>query len=283
MVAQRESVLLGDRALPFFNDIVDEFLDPPAMHANDVVMMRATFQLEHGLSALEVVPGDQSRRLELGEGAIYGGQPDLLSGIEQFSVDGFGREVQAFDVLEKLEYLEPGQGGFQAGILQMFRLVHTVTLQMSRNSSCQKVVANANENDYHSQTYWRFAMKRLLLLTLLLPLGAFAIGLFLFTLLLPLTAQAADGGNLSADYKLVIKDHRFQPAELTIPSGAKIKLAIINQDATPEEFDSHALNREKMVSGNNSAIVYIGPLAPGRYPFTGEFHSDTAQGVIIAQ
>ncbi len=79
--------------------------------------MRAPLQFEHGLSALEVMPGDQSRRLELGKGAIYGGQPDLLSGIEQFPVDGFGREMHAFDVLEKLEHLEPGQGGFQAGIL----------------------------------------------------------------------------------------------------------------------------------------------------------------------
>jgi len=107
--------------------------------------------------------------------------------------------------------------------------------------------------------------------------------ILLLTLLLPLSAQAADGDNMSADYKLVINNHRFQPAELTIPSGTKIKLAIVNQDATPEEFDSHALNREKMIAGHNSAIVYIGPLAPGRYPFMGEFHSDTAQGVIIAQ
>jgi len=262
MVAQCEAMLLCDRALAFFNDIVDKFLDPPAMHANDVIMMRAPFQFEYSLSALEVMPGDQPRRLELGKGAIYGGQPDLLSRIKQFPVDSFSRQMQAFDVLEKLQHLEPGQGGFQTGILQMFRLVHIVTLQISRKSSCQKVVAIANENDYHSQTHWRFAMKHLLLLTLLLPLAA----------------HAAD-----ADYQLVINDHRFVPAEITIPSGTKIKLAIVNQDATPEEFDSHALNREKMIAGHNSAIVYIGPLAPGRYPFTGEFHSDTAQGVIIAQ
>jgi plastocyanin len=121
-------------------------------------------------------------------------------------------------------------------------------------------------------------MKRLLLLTLLLPLAAFATGLLFFTLLLPLSAQAADAG-----YKLVINDHRFQPAEITIPSGTKIKLTVENQDATPEEFDSHELNREKVISGHSTATIFIGPLAPGRYPFTGEFHSATAQGVIIAQ
>lgn len=100
----------------------------------------------------------------------------------------------------------------------------------------------------------------------------------LIPLLLPLTAFAAD-----TDYTLVIKDHRFQPAELTIPSGKKIKLLIENQDTTPEEFDSHALNREKVIVGNGSASLYIGPLDSGRYPFIGEFHESTAQGVINAQ
>jgi plastocyanin len=100
--------------------------------------------------------------------------------------------------------------------------------------------------------------------------------LLLIALLLPFTAHAAD-------YMLKIKDHQFQPAELTIPSGKKIKLTVENQDATPEEFESHALNREKVIPGHSSATIYIGPLTPGRYPFFGEFHETTAQGVIIAQ
>jgi len=126
-------------------------------------------------------------------------------------------------------------------------------------------------------------MKQLLLLTLLLPFAAYATGLLLVTLLFPLDARADDTGIQRSDYKLVINGHRFQPAELTIPSGTKIKLAVENQDATPEEFDSHSLNREKAIAGNSTATIYIGPLSPGRYEFTGEFHSDTAQGVIIAE
>lgn len=98
----------------------------------------------------------------------------------------------------------------------------------------------------------------------------------IFALLFPVAGYAAD-------YRLVIKDHQFQPAVLNVPSGNKIKLLIDNQDATPEEFDSHALNREKVIAGNSSATVFIGPLAPGRYPFVGEFHESTAQGTIDAQ
>lgn len=97
-------------------------------------------------------------------------------------------------------------------------------------------------------------------------------------LLLPLAVLAAD-----ADYTLLIREHRFQPAELTVPSGKKIKLLIENQDASPEEFDSHALNREKVIGGHGSATLYIGPLDPGRYPFIGEFNEITAQGTIIAK
>jgi plastocyanin len=126
-------------------------------------------------------------------------------------------------------------------------------------------------------------VKRLLLLTLLLPLSAFAVGLLLLTLLLPQVAHAADDEQKPTDYKLVINDHFFQPAEIVIPSGTKIKLTVENRDATPEEFDSYPLNREKAIAGHSKATIYIGPLEPGRYTFSGEFHADTAQGVIIVQ
>jgi hypothetical protein len=102
--------------------------------------------------------------------------------------------------------------------------------------------------------------------------------ILLISLLLPLAAFAEDDV-----YSLVIRDHRFQPAEISVPAGKKVKLLIDNQDATPEEFDSHSLNREKLIAGKSKATVYVGPLSPGRYPFEGEFNAKTAQGVIIAQ
>ncbi len=97
-------------------------------------------------------------------------------------------------------------------------------------------------------------------------------------LLLPLSVSAAD-----TEFNLTIKDHRFQPTELTVPADKKVKLVVENQDATPEEFESHSLNREKVITGNSEAIIHIGPLEPGRYPFFGEFNQATAQGVIVAK
>jgi len=86
-----------------------------------------------------------------------------------------------------------------------------------------------------------------------------------------------------AEFHITIKDHRFQPSELVIPAGQKVKLLIENQDPTPEEFESHPLNREKVIPGYSQGTIYIGPLQPGSYPFFGEFHPKTANGQIIAK
>jgi plastocyanin len=92
------------------------------------------------------------------------------------------------------------------------------------------------------------------------------------------SALAADD-----EFKLVIHDHKFDPAELTVPAGKKLKLIVENRDATPEEFESHTLNREKVIAGKATATINIGPLKPGRYPFVGEYNEKTAKGVIIAK
>jgi hypothetical protein len=85
------------------------------------------------------------------------------------------------------------------------------------------------------------------------------------------------------EVKLSIKDHRFTPAEVRVPANQKVKLLVTNEDATPEEFESHALNREKVIPGGTRATIYIGPLKPGRYEFVGEFHEATAKGAIVAE
>jgi hypothetical protein len=102
--------------------------------------------------------------------------------------------------------------------------------------------------------------------------------MFATVFLIPSFAFAAD-----PEFLLVIRDHRFEPQELSIPAGRKIRLLIDNQDSTAEEFESHALNREKVVPARSRVPVFIGPLAPGRYPFFGEFHEKTAQGAIVAR
>jgi len=98
------------------------------------------------------------------------------------------------------------------------------------------------------------------------------------SLLLTFSAYAQD-----FEAHLTIREHKFEPAELTVPAGQKIKLLVENQDATPEEFESNELNSEKIVVGKGTITVFLGPLDAGRYPFFGDFHQETAQGVLVAR
>jgi hypothetical protein len=82
---------------------------------------------------------------------------------------------------------------------------------------------------------------------------------------------------------LTIKDHHFQPARLEVPAGVKFKLIVKNEDSTPEEFESFDLNREKIMPPGQETPVFLGPLAPGEYKIFGDFHQDTARGVIVAK
>jgi plastocyanin len=85
------------------------------------------------------------------------------------------------------------------------------------------------------------------------------------------------------EMSITIKNHKFEPAELKVPANKRITLTVINNDATPEEFESKKLKVEKVIPGKSKAVVRFGPLAPGRYEFVGEFHEDTAKGVVVAE
>ena len=80
------------------------------------------------------------------------------------------------------------------------------------------------------------------------------------------------------EFNIVIRDHKFEPQEIRVPAGKRVSIYITN-----EEFESRTLKVEKVIPGKSKGVVRIGPLAPGRYEFIGEFHADTAKGVVIAE
>ena len=103
----------------------------------------------------------------------------------------------------------------------------------------------------------------------------------LFALLLGFTATVAPAAE--PEIALVIKNHLFEPAELKVPANQRVKLVVHNQDGTPEEFESHSLNREKVIPGGAKVTIFIGPLKPGRYSFAGEYNEATAKGVVVVE
>jgi hypothetical protein len=82
------------------------------------------------------------------------------------------------------------------------------------------------------------------------------------------------------EFVIQIRDHRFVPAELNIPTGVQVRIILDNQDDTPEEFDSYQLNREKHVPPKSRLTLFVGPLGPGRYLFECE-NSGNAGGPAI--
>jgi uncharacterized surface anchored protein len=113
-------------------------------------------------------------------------------------------------------------------------------------------------------------MRRILMLSLLAAAPA--------ALSLPVASARADAG-----IPVTLQNHKFSPSVIHVKANVPTMIALTNKDAQAEEFDSTALKVEKVVAGNSSGNVRIRALAPGKYPFMGEYHSGTAQGVVIAQ
>ena len=85
------------------------------------------------------------------------------------------------------------------------------------------------------------------------------------------------------DVTITIKNHRFTPSEVKVPANKRVQVTVVNDDPTPEEFESKEMKVEKVIPGKSKGIVRFGPLAPGRYPFFGEFNEATAKGTVIAE
>lgn len=71
---------------------------------------------------------------------------------------------------------------------------------------------------------------------------------------------------------LELKDHKFSPANPTIPANTRVKVTVKNLDSTPAEFESQDFDAEKVVPPNGEITVNIGPLDPGTYDFFDEYH-----------
>lgn len=97
------------------------------------------------------------------------------------------------------------------------------------------------------------------------------------TMLMVTAAHAQQGTSLN----ITVKNHRFQPAELSAPANVPITLHVKNLDSTPMEFESVSLRVEKVVTGNSEGIVRLRPLSPGRYNFFDDFHQETNGTLVV--
>jgi hypothetical protein len=104
--------------------------------------------------------------------------------------------------------------------------------------------------------------------------SAFALAVLVGT---PLAAVAAE------PVRLILKDHRFTPAEVSVAANERFRIEVVNQDPTPAEFESSDLRVEKIIVPDGSISVMAGPLKPGTYAFFDDYHPDEAKGTVTAR
>ena len=80
---------------------------------------------------------------------------------------------------------------------------------------------------------------------------------------------------------ITLKDHQFQPSEVPIPAGVKVKLLVQNEQTQAAEFESNSLHREKIVNAGSVITVFVGPLDPGSYEFFDDFHNSTRGHLVV--
>jgi hypothetical protein len=84
-------------------------------------------------------------------------------------------------------------------------------------------------------------------------------------------------------FTLMLKAHRFAPAELHVPAGKPFFLVVSNQEDSADEFEMRSPPLEKVILPGSQGHVRVRPLAPGRFVFFDDFHPATPAGAIIAE
>ena len=115
-------------------------------------------------------------------------------------------------------------------------------------------------------------MKRMVMAGMaVLLLGAVVFGA------LPAGAQAPQ------EIPLVIEKNRFEPDVIKVKAGMPFVLVITNKDKGPEELDMAQPRIEKVIPAGKTVKLKMPALKPGKYPFVGEYHSETAKATIVAE
>jgi hypothetical protein len=82
----------------------------------------------------------------------------------------------------------------------------------------------------------------------------------------------------SASVAISVKDHHFQPSQISAPANRPISIRVKNLDSAPME----SLRVEKIIAPGSEGVVNVRALAPGRYEFFDDFHQQT-RGTLVVQ
>jgi Cupredoxin-like domain len=68
------------------------------------------------------------------------------------------------------------------------------------------------------------------------------------------------GAQQGATISISVKDHRFQPSQISAPANRRLSIKVKNLDSAPMEFESVSLRVEKVIAGGGEGVVNVWPL-----------------------
>ena len=108
-----------------------------------------------------------------------------------------------------------------------------------------------------------------------------ALGAWIFALLAIVVVSPSSAQTYAARVEIVVRDKKFEPAEVKAPANMRVVIHVTNRDAVAVEFESHALKIEKVIAANGEGILRVGPLKPGRYDFFDDFNQANRGTLVV--
>lgn len=103
------------------------------------------------------------------------------------------------------------------------------------------------------------------------------ISVFLISVAAPLQAEE------EPVFTIEFHDGKVEPQQLEVPANRRFKLELRNTGATPAEFESNELRKEKVIAPETTSILIFRSLDAGEYPFSDDFHPDAPKAVLVAK
>lgn len=84
-------------------------------------------------------------------------------------------------------------------------------------------------------------------------------------------------------FVIEFKDGAISPSRIEVPANTRFKLELHNTGASPIEFESVTLRKEKVLGPGVKSFIVIKRLDPGEYSFFDDFHLDMPPAVLVAK
>lgn len=123
VIGDAETTLECDALLPALDLIIIEFFDATTIEANQMVVVRAFVQLEHGFAGFKVIPMQQASLFKLRQDAIHRGQSHIHVVRQKHFVDVFGAKMTDATVVKYIQNFHTRQRNLQAAGFDVGRVI----------------------------------------------------------------------------------------------------------------------------------------------------------------